>query len=582
MPPPTAAAGEQLSHRMGGMSLSASSGAVTPQATTPAGPIQTIAGTIAMPAAPPAIRFPEYKPGSPIKLGDQDNGQVFDAVFIGESPNGARVRIAGREVELSPEELDIGRDAAQRIGAAQKAKPAVAPKAATTGTDPASAQPAAPSSEPPPAMSTRAPKIHDFSNASDAEFTQRLNFLTGQGARNGWNRTTTRERDALTQENNARNPAHAGRAPVQRNTVKPDKAITARGREIGVEYAVVDLDSLIPSQRDDGRPNPDYPAELQPRDRTSDMSQEQIRRIAGDLRPELLGETPQASNGAPIILPSGEVISGNGRTLALRRAAAENPEASQRYADWIKRQGYQTEGIRRPVLVRVISDEMSNTEAADVAREANERDQQAMSLPEQAVADAKSITPAMLDTYQGGDIDAASNRELLRAFMRHVVPANEHAGLFDRNGVLTQPAITRINAALLGRAYSDRWLIGAVLESNDSNIRAIGGALVDASANWAKMRADEERGMIASGADRTEPLIEAVKIVDRARREGRPISDYVEQQDIFEGDTVSPAAQQFLGLFFRDKDFRRPRSREKIAEALNFYAVEAMKNHAGR
>lgn len=43
-------------------------------------------------------------------------------MFLGESEAGARVRISGREIELTPEEFDMGRDAVVRIEAARKAE----------------------------------------------------------------------------------------------------------------------------------------------------------------------------------------------------------------------------------------------------------------------------------------------------------------------------------------------------------------------------------------------------------------------------------------------------------------------------
>ena len=382
-------------------------------------------------------------------------------------------------------------------------------------------------------------------------------------------------------ENNSA-PEKAGR--IDAKSIKADKAITARGREIPVEYAIVELADLIPSQRDDGRDNPAYPQELQPRDRSTNKSQEQVRKIATDLRPALLGESPQASNGAPIILPTGEVLSGNGRTLALRRAYADRGVKADDYRAYMDQQGYPQGGHRQPVLVRIVTEDMTMAEAATFAREANERDQADMSVPEQAIADANGLTPEILDLYRGGDVDAAANAGFVKAFGAAVLSPNDAGRMRDNEGRMTQDAMRRINAALLAKAYGDAGIVSSVLENTDTNIKAIGGALTDVAPIWAQMRAEVERGNIAPDSDRTADLVEAVKLVDRARRENRPISDYLNQTDMFAGETVSPGAVAFLSLLYRDtgpQPFRRALGRDKMADALSFYATEALKTTPG-
>lgn len=384
-------------------------------------------------------------------------------------------------------------------------------------------------------------------------------------------------------------PAPAAQAPttgraIAATTIKADTAITARGREVSVDYAIVELADLIPSQRDDGRDNPAYPQELQPRDRSTNKSQEQVRKIASGLKPALLGESPQASNGAPIILPTGEVLSGNGRTLALRAAYADDSKQASAYRDFMDAQGYPEGRHRQPVLVRIVTDPMTMAEAATFAREANERDQADMSVPEQAMADAKNLTPAVLDLYRGGDLDSAANAGFVKAFGAAVLSPNDAGRMRDNEGRMTQDALRRINAALLAKAYGDAGIVSSVLESTDTNIKAIGGALTDVAPLWAQMRAEVERGTIAADADRTADLVEAVKLVDRARRENRPLSDFLNQTDMFAGDSVSPGAVAFLGLLYRDvgpQPFRRALGRDKMADGLSFYAGEALKTTPG-
>ncbi|MGN7869540.1 PLxRFG domain-containing protein [Paracoccus sp. 22332] len=372
--------------------------------------------------------------------------------------------------------------------------------------------------------------------------------------------------------------APAGAIPAK--IIKTDKAITARGREVPVDYALVELDDLIPSQRDDGRDNPAYPQELQPRDRSTNKSAEQVRKIAADLRPALLGESPQASNGAPIILPTGEVLSGNGRTLALRQAPAARMDE---YRAFLKAQGYPEGDMRKPVLVRIVTENMTMTEAATFAREANERDTATMSASEQAMADAKTLRPSIIDLYRGGDVDAVGNREFVRAFLGSVVAPAEMGNLIRNDGSMTQDAVRRVQGALLARAYGDADLVGQVMEATDNNIKAIGGALMDVAARWSQMRDAAADNSIAPEMDATDALLEAVRIVDRARRAGRKVDEFIGQGDMFSGDSVSPMGKAFLSLMFRDapRSYGSPRGREKLANGLQFYADEAMKTQPG-
>lgn len=376
-------------------------------------------------------------------------------------------------------------------------------------------------------------------------------------------------------------PAAAPETGITRRPVKADKAITARGRELAVEYSVVELDDLMPSQMDDGRDNPDFPQELQPRDRSGNKSQEQVRKIAQDLRPGLLGENPQASAGAPIVTKDGTVISGNGRTLALRRAHAEG--AAGRYREWLAHKGYPVDGMRQPVLVRVLTDDMDTDALAATAREANERDTQAMSASEQAEADARTMSPSVLDLYRGGEVDSAGNRDFVRAFLGQVVAPSDMGNLIRDDGSMTQDAVRRVQAAMLSRAYGDSDLVGAIMEATESSIKAIGGALTDVAARWAQMRDAAKDGVIAPQMDQTAALLEAVRIVDRARRAGRKVDEFVGQGDMFSGESVSPMGRAFLDMMFRDapNSYARATGRDSLAETLGRYAAEAMKSQPG-
>lgn len=369
------------------------------------------------------------------------------------------------------------------------------------------------------------------------------------------------------------------RPAVARRDVAADVAVTASGREVPVKYAVVEASSLIPSQRDEGGANPDYPAELQPRDRERASSQLQIQNIAASPNPRLLDRSPRASDGAPIIAADGVVESGNGRVLGLRRAYASGK--ADGYRQYLAEQGYPVEGMTAPVLVRVREAELNPADRLAFTREANERDTLAMSATEQAMADASSMSDNLLTLYRGGDVDAAANRDFVRAFVRDVVGVNDHARMIGADGSMSQEAVRRVQAGLLAKAYGDADLVSALVESTDTNIKAIGGALMDVSAGWAQMRAEARDSTINPAVDLTAQLLEAVRIVQRARSEGKTVLELVGQVDMFFGQGPSPEAIGFLQLMFRNRQsWTQPAGREKLAGALQFYTTEARKTSA--
>jgi ddrB-like ParB superfamily domain len=107
-------------------------------------------------------------------------------------------------------------------------------------------------------------------------------------------------------------------SPIQFREISTDTALTAMGGNVPVRYAVVEARDLVASQRDGGGVNPQYPSELQPRNRERVVSQHQIQSIAKNLDPRLLDKSPKASDGAPIIASSGVVESGDGLATSSR------------------------------------------------------------------------------------------------------------------------------------------------------------------------------------------------------------------------------------------------------------------------
>jgi hypothetical protein len=369
---------------------------------------------------------------------------------------------------------------------------------------------------------------------------------------------------------------------IARRDVADDEAITASGRKVPVKYAVVEAADLVPSQLDDGNANPAYPTELQPRDRERRMSGAQVQDIASRLEPRWLDKSAKASDGAPIVSADGVVESGNGRTLAIRRAYQRRMPGAERYRAYLAEQGYPVDGMTEPVLVRVRQGDMTTEERISLAEDANEDDKLDLSTPERAMIDARKLGDDIVALYRGGDVDQAGNREFVRAFLEKVVSKGNRGKMVDGEGVINQDGLKRIGAALLAKAYGDADLIGKLMESTDVNIKGIGGALLDVAGSWAQMRAEAAAGKISGETDQSKALLEAVRMVDRSRRENKPLALLVGQNDIFTGTGIPVETEFFLRLMFRNtEEWKQPVSRVGLSESLRFFVAEARKTFEG-
>lgn len=362
---------------------------------------------------------------------------------------------------------------------------------------------------------------------------------------------------------------------LQANT-RPGRVYDADGNSVGVRYEVMDANDLVTSHNSDLGVNPAFPQELQPRDRSRAMSQDQINGIASNLQPERLGFSTDAANGAPIVGPDGLVESGNGRVLALRRAYEMGGTQAENYRNFLRANNFDVEGIANPVLIaRRVTD---LEDRVGFVTAANRSTAMKLGAAEQAISDARLIDGGMLDRLEGGDVKAAGNQQFARGFMSKL-PRAEQGNLIDKDGFLSQEGERRITAALMGRAYGEPVLLGRTLEDTDNNIKAIGGALADSAGSWSKMRDAVARGEIPAGMDITQDLLDAVKLVMRARDEGRTVSDLVNQAEMFGG--PDELAKIMARSMFSDADLKRPVSRARLSAFLRDYADEAMKNDAG-
>ena len=228
-------------------------------------------------------------------------------------------------------------------------------------------------------------------------------------------------------------------------------AVTPDGSmQLGGEWAFMELDDLIASN-DDG-----YAQALQPRSRDAVASKLQVGRMASKLDPSRLMDAPTSDQGAPIVTADGMVLSGNGRTMAMRQANQGGQLGA--YGDAVRTRaasmGVDVSGLRHPVLVRRLPAGMSVEELARAAELSNRPSILQRGMVEQAEADATTLVSSelleLMDTGESGDLSLASNRTFMNAFIERT--GDQSLRLSD--GSPSMEAYARVRRAALAAVFN--------------------------------------------------------------------------------------------------------------------------------
>ena len=351
-------------------------------------------------------------------------------------------------------------------------------------------------------------------------------------------------------------------APVQ----KPSSTgitYTPDNKPVNFHYALVPAGDLIASKNVDMTDNPNFPAELQPRDRDRASSVEQIRTIAKTLNPERLGASADVSAGSPLVGKDNVVEVGNGRVVAITTAMNENNEGAQKYRKWLKDNAEQfgldpADVKDDSILVRVRDTEVNRESFVD---EANEHIGGVMSGTEVAKRDAKKITTAMLELAAVGDIGSAANHDFISAFFSKVVPATEMGTMMDDKGKLSTAGEARIRNALFQLAYGDAYLTAQLAESADVTVQNIIKAMTNVAPRIALMNEAMRRKQLLNMPIGKE-IAEAYKVIERVKLDGSmTLDEYFSQTKIIED---KPEQAMLLEVYDEYK-----RSPLKMTDALD-------------
>ncbi|WP_422461731.1 hypothetical protein [Endozoicomonas sp. ALB115] len=348
---------------------------------------------------------------------------------------------------------------------------------------------------------------------------------------------------------------------------KGNEKVSTAERELDTQYALYEADDLIASHNDTGKVNPDYPVELQPRDRTRQASEDQIRGIASKLNPKLLGANPLASSGAPIIGSDRVVESGNGRVSAIRKAYRNHPERAKAYREHLKQNaksyGLKPESVdnfKQPVLVRQRQGEMDTDQRIAFTKEANARDTASMSPAEKAKLDASRITQEDLshfDTDDTGDLLHRSNDVFLARFADRL--GSEAGELKTRQGDWNKQMRDRVESALFMKAYDDERLNSLFAEDDKPDLKNLIKSLAMAAPHFSRAKGiDPELG----GYGVIESLVEASRILQDSRNRNQSVDEILDQHSLL--DSFSPETE----LFARWLDANLHKSKQ-VGQALS-------------
>jgi hypothetical protein len=324
---------------------------------------------------------------------------------------------------------------------------------------------------------------------------------------------------------------------------REDVAVMSDGQRVPFRYAVVEAPSVQPSHFADGRANPAFDAQ-----------------VPGQIK--ALNNARTAGVRAAFELGTSEpYVAGLKADAALHGVSAET----------IAR-------MRQPMLVRLYS-ERDNT------RDIGARSQGqtlAMSPAELARQDAPLLDSTVLEAWQPGDVASAANRDFVRAFVGRLRAAGQDtAALMQADGQLSQDGRRRIQAALMQAAYADSALVEEMFDSTDTDIKAAGEALRNVAGAWASLRDSARAGAINPAADVSDNLMQALHLIQRARRERRGLADLVNQPDLLTGAPPDAVTQGMLRLFYDGQYLTRPVGRARLERSLQDYVAAAAATRAG-
>ncbi len=318
--------------------------------------------------------------------------------------------------------------------------------------------------------------------------------------------------------------------------------IAIGGGRIPVLYEIFEENDIITSDKEN------YPAAYQPRDRSRVSSDAQINEIVSSFTPERVGKNIIANEGAPIVTKEGgNVIVGNGRTMAISRLYATN--AGDKYKDYLKSEGFNIDGFKNPVLVRRINADLNEADLLALVDAANTSATMSYSTSETAMRDAGNMTGNLLDVLDPeAEINSSANRQFVKGFFNEVIPSSERNSYLDKDNQVTARGIERIENALVAMILPNTRFLSNLLENPDNNIRKATSFLAKAAPAITYLENEIAAGRTNANYSILPAVAAAAHILKRAKDKNMPVPVYLMQADMLE-DPVDLTTRNILHLF---------------------------------
>jgi hypothetical protein len=343
---------------------------------------------------------------------------------------------------------------------------------------------------------------------------------------------------------------------------KADGSIQEVGR-----YDVYEVENLQASHNKDCTPNSKHKiSRSQPRDRSSEALCAQPTFIAENLNPASITQGNLAFAGAPVTMFNGQVIQGNGRTIALKIAYDEKPKSAKRYREYLIKHandfGLAASTIKsynQPVLVRTV--DVSDKKAIELGNVVD-TSQAKMSKIDQAKAYIRNLSENQLAII--GKLIQNSSGETIGAIIDDIgMDIIKQLKKLDRTGLVEKNKLTAE-----GKTFLRSVLVGLVFD---------GEAHPNALHHYMKLphriKAGLERSfgyiipLIGNKGDVTNTLARAVEV--SAQTHGNEAmdsaGDYTSSKDMFETKDFS-SQETALAQFFLDAS-----TQKEIRDAFGYY-----------
>ncbi len=360
--------------------------------------------------------------------------------------------------------------------------------------------------------------------------------------------------------------------PAEEGSTRWQAVTPLENQPVKGSYVIMEASDLVTSS------DPGYDPGLQPRDRPRAASKQQMLKLAMSLEPARLGSSPTTDLGAPIIDDQNQVLSGNGRTGAIRMAYGANSARAAEYKDWLVRNAadYGQDpatiiSMKEPVLVRRVYD-FGKLTKEEFARQSNQQQVAGMSDAEKAAGDAKLLlnNPGLMESFRPspeGDVLAASNRDFLNAFIK---ATGDQAELMGKEGYNGTKLVKRVKNGILGALLGPErtFELSQLVEGPEHlGLKRVSDGLLNAAPRLMRFK--------GTPYDISGVLAQAVKDLVSIRTGGEKLYDFLSNKPLF-ADPGRTADSDLLVEYLHNA-----RSVKDIAESLARYAdlaKEALKS----